>query len=145
MNLIMSTTTISASFDCLVDQVTTAVTQAGFVICGVADFQKNHEELLNVHHGGYKVISVDLPTTSAQMISPDLERGMVLPACISIVELYPGSVSIVVVNPTEILAAVAGDVRLVSLAKGVTHRLFSVIHQFEKENGNAPELVTSWG
>lgn len=148
-NLVMGLTTsrqitIRTSLDTLVDQLSEALLQTGFVICGMTDFQKEHYESLKIHHGKHKILSVDCPAISAEMLTQQEDEGLILPCSISLIELYPGEVSVIVANPTEILASISGNTKLASLARHCSALLENVVKSFEEKFPGPPDLVTSW-
>lgn len=143
-----SKTNIRISFHTLMDGLTASLLKSGFVICGVVDFQKEYMDALNEHHHQYKIITVDLPRISTQMISRYPYDGVILPICISVIEVYPGDVSIVWVNPTELLAIKIKDDHLLHLAKQTGDVLNEVLQTIEERFNQwsaTPDLVTSWG
>lgn len=145
MDLVTKRTTIRTSLDSLADRLSEALTQAGFVVCGMTDFQKMHYDRLKVHHGKHKVLWVDYPAISCDMVSQYPDEGTILPCCVSLVESFPGDIDVIVTNPTEIMATISGNTRLVNSSKRVTDLIESVVKTFETDSAVTPDLVTSWG
>ncbi len=144
MDLTIKRSVIRASLESLVDQLVETLDKAGFVICGIADLQKEHFDALKLHHRKYKILSVDFPAISAEMLSQQPDEGMLLPTCISVIESYPGEVVITITNPSAIIASIAGDERMTTLARRVTSLLEKAVRSLEKDTTVAPDLVTSW-
>lgn len=144
MDLITKRTKIRTSLDSLVDQLREALIKSGFVVCGMADFQKELYEARKIRHGKHKVFWVDFPAISAEMLSQPPGEGTVLPCSVSVVETFPGEVSVTITNPTEMLASISTNERLANLARRVTGLIECVVKTFEKDSVNTPDLVTSW-
>jgi len=138
-------TVIKISFDTLVDELRAALSDAGFIISGEADFQKDLLEKLNAHHGKHKILTVHNPRLTLQMLSIEYIMPEVLPCSIVVLEHYPGEVEIISFNPTALLAKGAYDVSLRNKAEEASHQLDSVIHSLERKSASIPDLVTSWG
>jgi len=144
MDLATKRTTIRTSLDTLVCQLSDAFTKTGFIVCGMNDFQKEHYDALKIHHNKHKIIWVDYPAISAEMLSQHVGDCVILPCSVSVVELFPGDVSVIITNPTEILASISGNTRLSNLARRVTSLIENVVKDYEKDSSATPDLVTSW-
>jgi uncharacterized protein (DUF302 family) len=144
MNVINPKTNIKGAFDDVVDQLSTALNKAGFVICGAVDFQAEHWESLGLHRGKYKVLFVDSPSESSRMLWLQPHEGTILPACLSVIEVHPGEILIVVTNPTEVFASLSNQEQLASQSRYVKDSLKKVVNQLRSDTTSTHDLVTSW-
>jgi uncharacterized protein (DUF302 family) len=135
---------VHASFKTLIDQLIAELQNCDFIVFGPMRIQK---ELQNVEttQSRYEVILVELPRLSSKMITAAPNEGAILPICISVIELYPGEIELVITNPTELLASANNNLQLFSLAREVRQVLDQVIQKFESDPDWTPDLVTSWG
>ena len=133
---------VRAAFNVVTDQLLTRLRQHGFKVVGTLALENEEDPTGTLR---YHVISVDPPRVSSRMASLALLDGVIVPACISVVETHPGEVDLTFVNPTELLAAVNHNMLLLGLASEVTHVLERVVQSF-RDDGHAliPDLVTSW-
>jgi uncharacterized protein (DUF302 family) len=138
-------TIVRASFDSLVNQLKVELDKEGFEISGMTDFRQVFMDKLNLHFKKYKVLAVHVPLLYQTMIQLAPMEGMVLPCNITIVELYPGKIAVIPVNPVELVADGIQDAPLRNLAEEVSRRLDLAIHGVEGESTGTPDLVTSWG
>lgn len=122
----------------LSDKLATALSASGFVIVGKLDQKRTYRDC----QFKYEVIAVDLPRASAQMVKINRSEGLVVPACISLIEIYPGEVSVFIANPTVEFAKDNNE--LLYMATEVTTKLQEVVHAFAREANRTPDLVTSW-
>jgi hypothetical protein len=130
---------VRGSFKTFIDQLSADLGFNGFTLCGELEpraVQKDHS--LN-----HLVLLVDLPRVSTQMIALAPHESFVLPTCISIIEVYPGEISVSVVNPAEMLLS-GWDGQLLYLAREVTSAVQRIVKRFAKDEKLSPDLVTSW-
>lgn len=137
-------TTIRISFDTLMEELAVALRKEGFVVSGTTDFQKEFMDGMSMHFKKYRVLAVNLPLLSFQMLSIAASEGIVLPCSVTVVEHYPGEVEIILANPTLMIAMMTQDASLLNLAEQVGHRLGLVIRSLERKPVTNPDLVTSW-
>jgi len=72
-------------------------------------------------------------------------EGIVPPCNITLLELHPGEIQIVPVNPTQLIARNIQNYSLQNIAEEVSRRLEIAIHTLEREPAGTPDLFTSWG
>ena len=137
-------TVIRVSFEALMAQLITALTNEGFTVSGITDFQQEFEANLGIHFKKYKILSVHVPYLSEQMLSFAPLEGVVLPCNITLLELHPGEIEIVPVNPTELIARNIQNAPLQNIAEEASRRLAIAIHTLERQTTGTPELFTSW-
>ena len=125
-------------------QLITAFTNEGFTLSGITDFQQEFEAKLGIHFKKYKILWVHVPYLSEQMLSFEPLEGVVLPCNITLLELHPGEIEIVPVNPTELIARNTQNASLQNMAEEVSRRLEIAIHTLERQPTGTPELFTSW-
>jgi uncharacterized protein (DUF302 family) len=135
---------IRVSFESLVDQLKAELDKEGFEISGTTDFQQVFMDKLSIHFKKYKVLAAHIPHLYQEMMLLASIEGIVLPCNITIVELYPGEVAIVPVNPTELIVSDIQNASLQNLAGEVSRRLALAIHELGRESTGSPDLVTSW-
>lgn len=92
----------------------------------------------------YEVILVELPRLSSKMITAAPNEGVILPGCISVMELYPGEIELAIANPTELLASANNNLQLFCLAREFRKVLEETVQKFESDKNWTPDLVTSW-
>ena len=130
---------VRGSFKTFIDQLSTDLEFNGFALCGELKPQSPQGD----HPLNHIVLLVDLPRVSAQMITLAPHEPFVLPTCISIVEVYPGEISVSVVNPAEMLLS-AWDGQPLYLVQEVTSGIQRIVKKFAKDEKLSPDLVTSW-
>jgi hypothetical protein len=140
MNLISIST--HGNFDSLSASIKTALIEAGFVVSGTIALKRENDAHASASGLKYEVIVVDLPRVTSQMVEISPGEGNVLPACVSLIEIYPGGVNMIIANPTEALAN--NNTPLFYLAHEVTSSLQNVLEPFARNTNAAPDLVTSW-
>jgi uncharacterized protein (DUF302 family) len=137
-------TIIRTSFDSLVNQLKVELDKEGFEISGATDFQQVFMDKLNLHFKNYKVLAVHIPLLYQTMMQLAPVEGMVLPCNITIIELYPGKIAVIPVNPVELLADGMQNASLRNVAEAVSRRLDIAIQGLKEGSTNIPDLVTSW-
>jgi uncharacterized protein (DUF302 family) len=134
---------IRGAFEALIDRLSVELKAYGFNVFGPMIVQKDQPGV--GPQLKYHVILADLPSVSSQMISICPHNGTILPSCISVMEIYPGEIEVVLMNPTELLASMTDNVQLLGLACEVTKCLEDIMSGFESVKNYIPDLVTSWG
>lgn len=136
---------IRISFEALVDELGAALRREGFAFREAADFQREFLDHLNAHFPKYKVFAAHSPRLTHQMLAMGALPGIVVPCYICVVENYPGTVEVALVNPSAFFAGDADDPLLHNLAIDQGMKLQAVITSLEHDSGVVPDLVTSWG
>ena len=136
--------TLRISFDTLIEEIRAILERDGFVISGVADFQRDLLDRLNVHSGKNVVLVVHHPQLTMEMLSIARRGGEVLPCHITLEEHYPGNVELFVFNPVAVLALRSGDLPLKAKADEMSRRLDLLLRGIRHDRVDEPDLVTSW-
>lgn len=145
MNDYLKKVVIKMSFEELVDQLQTELERESVAQCGMADFHRTFMDSINVRFNKYTILTLFIPHLYQRMFMLDLPHGTVLPCHITVIELLPGEIEVVRINPTELLARETKNGVLQNLTKEVSTILDLVIHKTQRNTSNIPDLITSWG
>jgi uncharacterized protein (DUF302 family) len=137
-------TVIRKSFDTVLNELKTELFKEGFEIGGVTDFQQIAGMQGTISSGKYKILAVYNPYLYKEIIRLSPFEGVVLPGFISVIETYPGEVSVVPYNTTQAIVKGIQNPTLQNLTDELSRRLDLVIHALEAEQTGTPDLVTSW-
>jgi len=130
---------VRAAFKTFMDQLYTELTDGGFHVLGPITIRSEQNAPAN-----YAVILAELPRLSSKMFTAAPNERVILPGCISVLELYPGEIQLAIANPTELLASASNNVQLFSLAREFRKVLEETVQKFESDKNWTPDLVTSW-
>lgn len=137
-------TMIRMSFEAAIVQLKAALLNEGFDIGGVTIFHHANDSYGRTV-GKYQIFHVYDASLYNDMFRISPVEGIILPCAVSVIETYPGEVTIIPYNATESILRDIQNLSLQNLAAEVTRRLGLVIRGLEKRQAEDPDLVTSWG
>ncbi|HEU5292441.1 MAG TPA: hypothetical protein VFU05_17460 [Cyclobacteriaceae bacterium] len=135
-------TEIRMSFEAVLDKLVTSLQREGFVISGITDFHEFNSKS-EIAHGKYKVLSVYLPALYKELMTLCPYDGAILPSYVSVIETYPGQISVVPYSPDGTIIEMQNG-SFQSLRAEVAKRLNLAVSALEPKQVKDPDLVTSW-
>lgn len=135
-------TEVQMSFEAVLHELVTSLQQEGFVISGITNFHE-FDAMSEIAHGKYKVLSIYLPALYKELMMLCPYEGAILPCYVSIIETYPGQISVVPYSPSGgIIEMQNGSFQ--SLRAEVARKLDLAVSALKTKQVKDPDLVTSW-
>lgn len=143
--MLMKKITVAGAFEDIRDQLVNALLKADFSVAEEVSYNEDQLKNTSSHFRKHAVIVVDSSKFSSAMIELNIDLATeVMPCLVSLTELYPGEISIALLNPTAMVAGDEGNWQLESLAHQESILIEKIINSVGGKADKAPDLVTSW-
>ncbi len=126
------TTTIDASFESVLTEVTSALKDEGFGVLSDIDVQSTFQEKLDVDIDQYRILGACNPPLAHEGVSAETELGALLPCNVAIYESEDGGVVVSAVDPEQLLA-IADNPALSEIAEEVKARLERAFEELDAQ------------
>lgn len=128
------TTTLDASFETVLTELTNALEDEGFGILSDIDVQSTFHEKLDVEVNQYRILGACNPPLAHEGIAAEPNLGALLPCNVAIYESAEGEVVVSAVDPVQLLE-LAENPALDPIADEVKARLERVIDELDAQFG----------
>jgi uncharacterized protein (DUF302 family) len=135
---------VKNSFNSLILQLSEALKNEGFSLGGQTNLSTGVVNKNGVYISNHAVLSAYVPFLYDEMMALAPFEGIILPCLISVIELHPGEIGIVPINPTQSIVAGIDSPSLQNISEEVSRRLERAILAIQQNQTGTPDLVTSW-